>query len=477
MSRFNATTKTAPDTVNREGAPAYELGSESKLISLLLGSFLSDQFYRSGDETLEELKTLVAANHPEFAARAAIYARDTFGMRSVSHVVAAELCRYVKGEAWLRRFLSRVVLRPDDVTEILSCWLSTYGKPIPNAMKRGLGDALSGFDAYRLGKYKAEGKALSLVDAVNLCHPKHTEQLAALVRGTLAPPETWEVELTRAGQAEDKDKAKAAVWHNLLSEHKLGYFALLRNLRNIIAQSPGSIPMACEQLTDAEVIRKSRVLPFRFLSAWDALDDMPRDVGLALSQAVDIAVANIPTLPGKTLIAVDGSGSMEGRPVAIAALFASALHRLNDSDVLLFDDVARWAKLNPANPVMTNAQGIIDNATCGGTNFHLIFDTAQKPYDRIVILSDMQAWIARGEPGIFWRYCPTCPEDAHKEYKRRTGADPFVYCFDLQGYGTAQFPAKRVTQLSGWSDKAFDYMLLAEKGEDAMVKAVKEVVF
>ena len=476
MSRFNVTTKTAPDTVNREGAPAYELGSESKLVSLLLGSFLTDQFYRSGDDTLDELKDLVASNRPEFAARAAVYARDTFGMRSVSHVVAAELCRYVKGEAWLRRFLSRVVIRPDDVTEILSYWLVTYGKPIPNAMKRGLGDALSGFDAYRLGKYKAEGKGLSLVDAVNLCHPQHTPQLAALIDGSLEAPETWEVELTRAGQMEDKDAAKAAVWHKLLSEKKLGYFALLRNLRNIIAQAPDCVPMACEQLMNAEAIRQSRVLPFRFLSAWDALEDMPREVALALSQATDIAVSNIPELPGKTLIAVDGSGSMTWAargpiaPIAIAALFAAALYRQNEADVMLFDDHAAWLKMNPANPVMTNAQGIAERATAGGTNFHLIFDVAEKPYDRIVILSDMQAWVTG------WGYSAATPDAAHAGYKQRSGADPFVYCFDLQGYGTAQFPAKRVTQLSGWSDKAFDYMLLAEKGEDAMVNAVKEVV-
>ena len=487
MSRFNTAVKVTPDTVNLALAPAYSLNDKTRLVTLLLGSFLKDQFYRSGDETLAELQALVATVEPTFAARAAIYARDTFGMRSVSHVVAAELCRYVKGEQWLRHFLRRVVIRPDDVTEILAYWLATYGKPIPNAMKRGLGDALSDFDGYRLGKYKAEAKKVSLVDAANLCHPKHTEALAALMNGTLVAPDTWEVELTRAGQQEDVAAAKAAVWERLLREKQLGYFALLRNLRNITEQAPSCVPMAAEQLRDPDAVRCSRVLPFRFLTAWEAVDVLRnRDLMLALSAATNVAVQNVPELPGRTLVAVDGSGSMQGyashqtSPIAIAALFAAALYRKGDADVLIFDDRTIWLQLNPADSVMTNAQKIRDRAQAGGTNFNLIFDAATRPYDRVVILSDMQAWMKRERSNnVFFRGWGTGTSDpatAAKDYRRRTGADPHIFCFDLAGYGTAQFPEPKVTQLCGWSDKAFDLMLMLERGQDGIVKAVEEVV-
>lgn len=483
MSRFNAAVKVQPDTVNLAGGVAYTRNPESRLVSLLLGSFLRDQFYRSGDDTLDELVQLVGLVDPTFAARAALYARDEFGMRSVSHVVAAELCDSVKDSYWLRPFLSHVVIRPDDVTEILSYWLGKYGKPIPNAMKRGLGDALSGFDAYRLGKYKAEGKKLSLIDAVNLCHPKHTEALAALMDGTLEAPDTWEVELTRAGHADDKAVAKGEVWRRLLAERKLGYFALLRNLRNIIEQSPESVPMAAAQLTDETAVRKSRVLPFRFLTAWDTVGGQHRDIDIALSIATDHAVANVPTLPGKTLIAVDGSGSMQGgfcerrgpAPISIASLFAAALLRRGDADVMIFDTGVQWPKLNPLAPVMTNADLIKREAKAGGTDFQIIFEHSTKPYDRIIILSDMQAWVTHTTG---WHYAArhtSDPATAAKDYRARTACDPFIWCFDLQGYGTAQFPEKKVGQLCGWSDKAFDYMLVSERGDDALVKAVREV--
>src|SRR6478752_5634445 len=123
-------------------------------------------------------KALVAAAEDKaFVAKAAIYARTKGGMRSVSHLVAAELARGVKGAAWTKRFYDRVVHRPDDVLEILACYLATYARPIPNALKKGLGAALARFDEYQLAKYRRTSAEITLVDLVNLVHPPHTEAL------------------------------------------------------------------------------------------------------------------------------------------------------------------------------------------------------------------------------------------------------------------------------------------------------------
>ena len=46
MSRFNTAVKVTPDTVNLALAPAYSLNDKTRLVTLLLGSFLKDQFYR-----------------------------------------------------------------------------------------------------------------------------------------------------------------------------------------------------------------------------------------------------------------------------------------------------------------------------------------------------------------------------------------------------------------------------------------------
>src|SRR5690606_2665464 len=149
-----------------------------ELASILLTSTLQNQFYRTADATARRVKDLVAQQSDKsFVAKAALYARREAGLRSVTHLVAGELAREVKGADWTARFFDRGVRRPDDALEILAYCLAAYGKPLPKALKKGLGRALARFDAYQLAKYRKADADLSLVDAVNLVHPPHTEAL------------------------------------------------------------------------------------------------------------------------------------------------------------------------------------------------------------------------------------------------------------------------------------------------------------
>src|SRR5207248_2610287 len=135
-----------------------------------------------------------------------IYTRTKFGMRSISHVVAGELASRIKGEAWLKDFIDKVVYRPDDITEILSYYKIVSGKKQSHAVRKGIAKALQRFDDYKLAKYKGDGKEVSLIDAANLTHPKHTESLGKLIKGTLPTPETWETKLTATKGDEELKK-------------------------------------------------------------------------------------------------------------------------------------------------------------------------------------------------------------------------------------------------------------------------------
>ncbi len=462
MARFNATVAAATLTENLAGGEAYSETPELELASLLLTSFAQDQFYRSADATFAQMRGLIRAlPDKRFAAQAGIFARNEYGMRSITHVCLVELCQVAKGEKWLRSAVTAAVRRPDDATEMLAYQLATYGKPIPNALKRGIADALAGFDAYRLGKYKGDGHKLSLVDAVNLTHPKATPQLSALMTGTLAAPDTWEVRLTQAGSDVE---AKRKVWADLLESDSLGYFALLRNLRNITAQAPDSLPIACKYLVDPERIRKSLVLPFRFFTAMRELKlaGVPGFVLGALSDAMEISLENVPTLPGRTLVALDVSGSMRG-VFDKAAPFAAALVKRLDSDLLLFDGRGRLCTINPRDTLSSIVEALTATFTGGSTDFRIIF-ALDRPYDRIIILSDMQAWVGYHTP-----------REAHREYKARTGADPAIFSFDLQGYGTLQFPEQHVYCMAGFSEKVFDVMATLEEDRAALVNKIKAV--
>ena len=284
MAKFNVKPVIQKTATNLAGGTALAESPELEFASLLLTSLVQDQFYRTETATVDRICELLDESVPhEFAAKAAVYTRDEFNMRSISHIVAAELAHRVKDAEWMRPFVRNVIVRVDDMLEIVAYFEGKYGrKPVPNALKRGIRDAFDKFDGYQLAKYRGEGRAIKLVDVVNLVHPEPTdwnrEALEQLVKGTLRSTETWESKLTQAGQqatyGEDKAEMKAEAWAEMVWSRKIGYMALVRNLRNIIQDAPEVVGEACEMLVKPELVRKSRLLPFRFLTARDELEKL-----------------------------------------------------------------------------------------------------------------------------------------------------------------------------------------------------------
>ena len=265
MGRFNTAVEVPKTKVkNLAGGDAYSQDPKMELASILLTSFANNQFYREANETFDTLSGLIPQlQDKSFAAKAAVFARTEYGMRSITHVLAAELAPFAKGQTWGKKFYDKIVYRPDDMGEIVSYYMSRHGnaKPsgkkggsLPAAIRDGFSRAFGRFDTYSLSKYRGEGNEVKLIDLVRMVHPKPTEKnadaLQKLVKGNLKATETWEVKLTQAGQTasneEEKADLKKEAWGSLLKEKKLGYFALLRNLRNILQQAPELIDLACE---------------------------------------------------------------------------------------------------------------------------------------------------------------------------------------------------------------------------------------
>lgn len=483
MSKFNTTLpKQKTLTENLAGGQAYKQSDELALVSLLLTSFVNEQFYRGAQSTLDDLRKLVTkVKDKEFVAKAAIYARDKFGMRSISHAVACELASQLNGAEWGKDFYNKVVVRVDDMTEILSYYLayktSKDSPKFPNSLKKGFAKAFDKFDGYQLAKYKGENKTVKLVDVVNLVHPvptvRNSEALNALIKGELKSSDTWESKLSKAGQMaeseEDLSQLKADAWNDLISSRKIGYFALLRNLRNIITQSPQSIKVACEMLCDERLIKNSRVLPFRFSTAFEEISKLDsskdvREVLIAIDKALEISVQNVPKFDGETLVVMDVSGSMQGKASEIASLFGAVLAKANNCDVMTFATNASYKSYNPNDSVMTIRNSF--KYSGGGTNFKSIFQIANKKYDNILILSDLQGWIGY-----------TSPTKEFNDYKKRFSCKPHVYSWDLAGYGTLQLPESQVYCLAGFSDKVFDVIELLKSDKNALINQIKSISF
>jgi len=484
MTKFR--TKVSTKTENLAGGEAFKESDKLELISLLLTSFVKDKFYESAGEQLVRLEDLVnRIKDKKFIAKAAIYARKEFGMRSITHALLAELSKIVKGEKWLKIAIQKASFRPDDMMEMLGYYLSKYQKPIPNSMKKGLSLALKNFDAYQLGKYRGERSGLRLVDLFNIVHPKpsdpETEELyKKIIEDKLRSSDTWEKNISDTGQQvkniadaeqrEEKQKElKSDAWRKLVLEKKLGYFALLRNLRNLLEQADDeTIETACKTLVDKELIKKSLVLPFRFNTAVKQIERTSnkntRLVVDALHNALELSLSNVPKFDGKTLIVLDESGSMRGNPEEIGSLFAAVLYKSNNADLMTFSEEARYRNIHSGDSVLTIAKQLQSDFVGGGTDFHSIFNSANQVYNRIVILSDMQGWIGYENP-----------TKAFAEYKTRVNANPHVYSFDLNGYGTLQFPEKQVYCITGFSDKVFDIMKVLEQDRNELINKIEKI--
>lgn len=475
MARFNTQTVSTTKTVNRAGGEAYKQTDQVALTSLVLTSMLKDQFYRPKEETLVELRNLLNKNDALFCAKLAVYARKTHGLRSISHVIAAELAPRISGETWAKKFYEEVINRPDDMLEIVSYYKAQKdNKSLPSALKKGFRNKMSKLSAYEIAKYRGEGKQWKMVDLTNLVHPKPTEQnmeaYSALVADTLRNTDTWETKLSAAGNEENVEEAKAEAWKELVENKTIGYFALLRNLRNIIQQAPTLVPAVAEMLVDEKRIRKSLVLPFRYLTAIREIESInsseSRKIVMALNKAVEISCVNVPTFEGKTLVVLDESGSMgsftnPSSAWSIGSVFAAVILKTNpEADFMTFDTRARYKVFNPQDSVYTIAR---NDPNGGGTDFKCIFTAINKGYDRIIVLSDMQGWVGYHTPQAEFNH-----------YKTQYGVNTKVFSFDLTGYGTTQFSGN-VFALAGFSEKTLEVMAILEKDKNAMINEINKI--
>jgi 60 kDa SS-A/Ro ribonucleoprotein len=264
-------------------------------------------FYEKGSTIADEIAETCKRVPVETIADTAIKAREDFKLRHVPLFLLAQLDQRrdeIKG--LLARTVERVVQRPDELSELLSViGKANKGKPVKKALsaqvKKGLAKAFRKFSAYQLGKWNRDN-AIKLRDVLFLCHakPKDAEQAAtwkALVDGSLETPDTWEVALS-AG------KDKKGTWERLIREDRLGYMALLMNLRNM---TEANVDQSLIEKALMDGAQGSRALPFRFVSAAKAAPSLAQSV----SDAMLTAISAGEKLSGTTYLVLDVSGSMD----------------------------------------------------------------------------------------------------------------------------------------------------------------------
>jgi hypothetical protein len=384
MARLNITARNY--IVTHEGAPAIgNLSPEKQLRRSVLSCLLWEkEFYEDGASIADRIVETAAKVKPEVLAALAIEARDVFNLRHIPLLLLDVLSK--TSPALTAETVARVLQRADEPGELLSIYWRNGRKMIPAQMRKGIAKAFPKFDAYQLAKYDRDG-AVKLRDVLRMVRPKpaNDDQAALWKRvkeRTLEAPDTWEVALS--GGADKKE-----AFERLLREGKLGYLALLRNLRNMATAGVDD-----GLVREAIVARKNgaqRVLPFRYVAAARAAPQYEPYIDQALCEAV----SEMPVYLGKTIILVDVSGSMDEKLSSKSDLkridAAAALGAIFPGDIRLFTFSHQLVEVPPRRG-MAGVDAIIRSQPHGGTYLgQAVSAINQMPHDRLIVITDEQS--------------------------------------------------------------------------------------
>lgn len=376
------------------------------------------------------------------------------------------------------KYLPTIVQRADEPVVILSYHEWRYkGKPLPNGLKRALARRLGMFKEYELAKYRGEGKATKLVDVVNLVRPKHNEAISKLVKGTLTNEgNTWEAILSA-------EKASKETW--LKAIPVMGHMALLRNLRNFLEHD---VPYQAYLPKLLETAEKGKQLPFRYFSAYKAVENHERispPVLDGIETCLMTSLKELPKFPGRVMSLCDNSGSAQGATTSsLGTMQINEIANLtgvltgyaaDEGYVGVFGDRLEAVPIRKRASVFDHLKECRNHAARIGQGTEngvwLFWEQAirmKEQWDYVFIYSDMQAgtgglygpnpmayrdyqWGGRGDRIDVAKLIAT--------YRKQVNPKVTAFLVQVAGYQDTLVPAnfKRTHILGGWGDGVLRY--------------------
>ena len=412
MAQINVASQRARIYTN-EGAPAKHISTFAQIRRSVCSTLLwEDGFYEDGVDIAERIVELCrrymveeCEGHDHLLHLAA-EVRSKYKLRHVPLLIAAIVAaEKIPGGGSFRDLLPSIIRRADEMGEFLALYAKVQRdgernvgdlKPIlSKQVKLGLANTIRNFDAYQLGKYKRKDAPVSLRDVIALCHPKpkdadQSRVFKAIQEGLLESPDTWEVALSAGA---DKNET----FTRLIKEERLGYLALLRNLRNMDKSG-----------VDLDLIRKAilarkgahNVLPFRYLAAARVCPQFEPELDEALIESV----SGLPILNGTTIVLVDISYSMNAKLSSKSEFTrmdaAAALASIVNGTLRVFAFSNEVVEV-PPRLGMAGMDAIRNAAEWGGTYLGAaIKHVNQLPHDRLIVITDEDSHDPVGDPVV-----------------------------------------------------------------------------
>jgi len=328
-------------------------------------------------------------------------------------------------------------------------------------------------------------KSVKLKDVLRICHPKHKPLYSKIMNDSLETPETWEVIISNYKDRGFEDKKSA--WEYLIATNKLPYMASLRNIRNLLKENidEAKLKKVLEYISNPEAVKKSRQLPFRFLSAYKQLDahDVKHSGKVldALEDAMELSLANIPRLDGTSFMSSDVSYSMTHplsrmssvtyRELGIV-LMCMADKFCDESFISIFGSNFSPVTTTKRSGILENARRISSLDSGCSTNGYKVIEyliNEKLSVDRVMIYTDMQMYNDK------YSYGENQFADVWRKYKSSVNPNTKLYIFNLAAYAEPMIPEDdpNICIISGWSDNVFKFIQLFEKDKKTSVQEIE----
>lgn len=476
------------ETVNQERYLAYHTPLEERYLQILLTNTLGSIYYADSQELLQEAEQVhndMLAADVEFAAKAMVYARDKGYMRLQPIWGLAKLSAV--NTVLFESVFPQVIKIPSDLFDFMTILDSMGRGQGGRVVKRCISKFLNSVTEYWAMKYNGRGRGYNLTDVIKTVHPKAKDakqdaifkyllgkecdpallpQITAIE--TLKRNPEKPVELIREGRLNWETVTGAIqptpdIWNALAPN--LPVFALLRNLNTldrheVLDKNRASITAT---LTNAIVLQQSRILPFRFLSAFQQVaKPWIKDV---LRQSVEMSFANLPDIAGKTAVFLDISGSMQGKYLTIGSVFALALFKKTSGESIfwLFDTEIVDPQASMHDSILSQAAKI---RARGGTDTGVCVRALRQQklaVDNMIIITDEQQ--NTGSP--FYRDLVA--------YRKTINRNAKAFVIDLAPYRGRMTPATvpNTYYIYGWSDTVLQFIAYACQGYQSVADMVR----
>lgn len=456
-------------TVNHEGSVVHKLDTLEVLFSKVLGSFFGESTNyekRTAEKDFKEIQRLIAEipeSDIEYALKVARIGREYNMIQYPLAVLTAcfndprfkgeNFLDEVTGKNKLQTYTDYIVRRGKDITDVMAMQMNVFGfevttkgrgknktnhrsQPLPMQLRKSLKMKLESFNEYQLSKALGENREVSLADCVKLLRPNPANSKVSedffkrVIEGNVefgGSEETKQVqaELSKSNNKNSKstkaDVKKSidtstvmAIVKNLVALDKAGMFNDKEAVDSIVAK-----------LTNKKEVQKSRLLPFRFYSAYQEVSKLSNSAGKrrvmdSLVEALDLSIDNLQDIDGYSAVLIDRSGSMRHSVSGasnvtadiVACMLGAICFKKGIADVYVFaDKCEQVTDISRKSTVMDIMNTIMRHNVGGCTNLDraisLLAGQSTK-YDNLIILSDNDCYSSRGNSfqlgGYYYSY-------------------------------------------------------------------------